>query len=72
VKLIAIAPYHAAVAVGGVFAQADIRDQHQLLRGCRLLQRTQALLRDARSIVGAATLFVLRLRQAKQQQATQS
>ena len=48
VELVAIPSHHAAVAVRGVLAQADVGDQHQLLRGRRLLQRAQALLRDAR------------------------
>ena len=71
VELVGLPLHHSAVTVRGVFAQADIRDQHQLLRGCRLLQSAQPLLHDAVCVVGAAALLVLCFGQTEEQQSAE-
>ena len=60
---------HAAVAVAGVFAEADVGDEDELLGGGGLLERAQALLHDSVFVPCAGALFVFGFGQAEEQQA---
>ena len=60
---------HATVAVAGVFAQADVGDEHELFAGGRLLEGAETLLDDAVVVPCAGGLFVLGVGQAEEQEA---
>jgi hypothetical protein len=60
-----VALEHAAVAVRGVFAETDIRQQHKAR--ARLAERPQRTLDDAIVVPGAGTLGVLLVRDPEQQ-----
>ena len=60
------------MAVAGVFAEADVGDEHELLGGCGLLEGAQSLLHDAVVVPRAGALLVLGFGQAKKQQAAES
>ena len=63
---------HAAMAVAGVLAEANVGDEDQLFSGCGLLERAQRLLHDAVFIPGAGALLVFCVRQAEKQQAAEA
>ena len=63
---------HAAVAVAGVLAEADVGDEDQLLGGRRGLEGAQALLHDAVVVICAGALLVLGFGQAEEQQAAEA
>jgi hypothetical protein len=62
----------AAVAVAGVFAQADVGDEDEFLRGRGLLDGAQSLLHDAVFIPCAGALLVLGFGQAEEEQAAEA
>ena len=62
--------YDAAVAVRGVFAEADIGDEDQFLRGGGLLESAQTTLDDAVVVPCTAGLFVFGFGKAEDQQAS--
>ena len=61
----AVVAHHAAVAVDGVLAEADVGDHHEL--GVRVLDRAHRELHDALVVVGARALLVLLGGHAEQQ-----
>jgi hypothetical protein len=63
---------HAAVAVAGVLAEADVGDEDQLFGGGRGFEGAQALLHDAVLVPCAGALLVLGFGQAEEQQAAEA
>ena len=59
---------HAAVAVAGVLAEADVGDEDKLFCGCTLLEGAKALLHDSVVVPGAGGLLVFAVGQAEEQQ----
>ena len=62
----------AAVAVGGVLAEADVGDGDEGVEGAVGLEGAEALLDDALGVLGAGGLLILRLGQAEEEQAAEA
>ncbi len=64
--------HDAAVAVAGVFAEADVGDEHELLRSGGLPDGAQTLLHDSVFVPGARGLLVFGVGQTEEQKAAQA
>jgi len=61
--------HDAAVAMAGVLTEADVGDKDELFGCGGLFERAQALLHNAVFVPRAGCLFILCIREAKEQQA---